>query len=323
MEPAADEEFVEAAPLSTRTVDFLELLRTPDEPDFLDAERSRPNRSVDYFGESRWSDLEAPADCAPADLEETLRSLRSTSAAPAAAESRVFCSRSLNLRGIKVIGYDMDYTIVHYKWREWELLAYECTKAVLARLGFPVDGLNFDDPDLACRGLVIDRERGNFLKIDRHGFVRRAMHGDRRLDAGEVDSLYGRFVIDLRDRRFSFINTLFSVSEGVLYAQLVQKLDDGSLARDAVPPFDLSLVGNYADLHRAVTKALSRAHGGASPVGHQGGRRRGPRAVHAARAGAPAADARRPAAGREEARADNEFGLALHGHDDDVRVRRS
>ena len=143
-------------------------------------------------------------------------------------------------------------------------MAYECTKDVLAQLGFPVADLTFDDPDLACRGLVIDTERGNFLKIDRHGFVRRAMHGSVRLNASEIDVLYGRSQISLRDRRFSFLNTLFSVSEGVLYSQLVSKLDSGALVRDSSPPFDASRVAKYADLHRAVTKALSRAHGGSS-----------------------------------------------------------
>ena len=181
-------------------------------------------------------------------------------------ESRVFCSRDLKLENIKVIGYDMDYTIVHYKWREWEALAYACAKACLEYLGFPVSDLEFDDPDLACRGLVIDTERGNFLKIDRHGFVRRAMHGKRRLGADELEELYGRKLVDLRDRRFSFLNTLFSVSEGVLYSQLVSKLDSGALVRDASPPFDASKVSNYADLYRAVSSALARAHGGkASP----------------------------------------------------------
>ena len=149
-------------------------------------------------------------------------------------------------------------------------MAYECTKDVLAQLGFPVADLTFDDPDLACRGLVIDTERGNFLKIDRHGFVRRAMHGSVRLNASEIDVLYGRSQISLRDRRFSFLNTLFSVSEGVLYSQLVSKLDSGALVRDSSPPFDASRVAKYADLHRAVTKALSRAHGGSSTPSRTG-----------------------------------------------------
>ncbi|WP_442978427.1 5'-nucleotidase domain-containing protein, partial [Salinibacter sp.] len=26
----------------------------------------------------------------------------------------LFCNRTLNLRGIQAIGYDMDYTLIHY-----------------------------------------------------------------------------------------------------------------------------------------------------------------------------------------------------------------
>ena len=180
-------------------------------------------------------------------------------------ESRVFCSRDLKLENIKVIGYDMDYTIVH-QVAEWEALAHACAKACLEYLGFPVSDLEFDDPDLACRGLVIDTERGNFLKIDRHGFVRRAMHGKRRLGAEELEELYGRKLVDLRDRRFSFLkHALLGVGgRAVLAAR--EQIGFGSAVRDASLPFDASKVSNYADLYRAVSSALARAHGGkASP----------------------------------------------------------
>ena len=254
-----DEGFSIAGDEEEVSLDLVDLLRAPP-----DAAPNR-NRSVDYFGEStseqdqEWSEEAADLGATGESLEEALAALGGSR--PADASAKVFCSRSLNLRGISVIGYDMDYTIVHYKWREWELLAYECTKRVLEEIGFPVADLEFDK-DLACRGLVIDKDRGNFLKIDRHGFVRRAMHGDKRLEGSELDALYGRTQVDLRSNRFSFLNTLFSVSEGVMYAQLVSKLDSGALVRDASPPFDASRVANYADLHRAVTKALGRAHGG-------------------------------------------------------------
>ena len=243
-----DEGFSIAGDEEEVSLDLVDLLRAPP-----DAAPNR-NRSVDYFGEStseqdqEWSEEAADLAATGESLEDALAALGG--ARPADASAKVFCSRSLNLRGISVIGYDMDYTIVHYKWREWELLAYECTKRVLEEIGFPVADLEFDK-DLACRGLVIDKDRGNFLKIDRHGFVRRAMHGDARLEGNELDALYGRTQVDLRSNRFSFLNTLFSVSEGVMYAQLVSKLDSGALVRDASPPFDASRVANYADLHRA------------------------------------------------------------------------
>ena len=28
---------------------------------------------------------------------------------------QIFCNRTLNLRAIKAIGYDMDYTLIHYR----------------------------------------------------------------------------------------------------------------------------------------------------------------------------------------------------------------
>lgn len=138
----------------------------------------------------------------------------------------VFCTRSLDLNQIKVIGYDMDYTLVDYKMELWEERAYYYSKELLESKGFPVVGLTFN-PELVTRGLIIDKSRGNLLKVDKFGFVRRAMHGLRHLSKRELQHQYGRVPVDLRESRWAFLNTLFSVSEGVLYAQLVDRLDSG------------------------------------------------------------------------------------------------
>lgn len=36
----------------------------------------------------------------------------------------VYCSRTLNLRSIRAIGYDMDYTLLQYDVRAWEGSCY-------------------------------------------------------------------------------------------------------------------------------------------------------------------------------------------------------
>jgi len=90
--------------------------------------------------------------------------------------------------------------------------------------------------------------------------VRRAMHGTRRLSKKERDDEYGRLTVDLRDTRWAFLNTLFSVSEGCLYAQLVDLLDSGELLEEGQPPFDYSRCCTYDQLYGAVSKALFRAH---------------------------------------------------------------
>lgn len=59
------------------------------------------------------------------------------------------------------------------------------------------------------------------LKDVRCSYVKRAMHGTRIMSWGEVRQVYGRELINLRhESRFVFLNTLFSVSEGVMYMQV-------------------------------------------------------------------------------------------------------
>lgn len=67
----------------------------------------------------------------------------------------------------------------------------------------------------------MDTERGNLVKADRFGFIKRAMHGTRMLSPSEVRAAYGREFVSLKDEsRWSFLNTLFSVSEAVMYMQV-------------------------------------------------------------------------------------------------------
>ncbi|XP_020593552.1 cytosolic purine 5'-nucleotidase isoform X2 [Phalaenopsis equestris] len=61
----------------------------------------------------------------------------------------IFCSRTLNFRSISAIGYDMDYTLIHYNVMAWEGRAYDYGMANLESMGFPVDDLKFD-PNLVC-----------------------------------------------------------------------------------------------------------------------------------------------------------------------------
>ncbi|KAJ4954681.1 hypothetical protein NE237_011464 [Protea cynaroides] len=165
----------------------------------------------------------------------------------------IFCSRTLNLRSISVIGYDMDYTLMHYNVMAWEGRAYDYCMDNLRSTGFPVDGLEFD-PHLVIRGLVVDKERGNLVKADRFGYVKRAMHGTRMLSTRDVSEIYGRELVDLRkENRWEFLNTLFSVSEAVAYMQMVDRLDEGAIAEELCPL-------DYRGLYKAVSKALFRAH---------------------------------------------------------------
>lgn len=161
----------------------------------------------------------------------------------------VYCNRTLNLRAIRAVGFDMDYTLVHYHVPEWEGRAYAYVREQLLEQGWPVGDLRFD-PELFVRGLVLDTELGNVVMADGWGYVIQASHGTRMLAHDEQRTAYQAVSVDLRDRRWAFMNTLFSISEACIYAQLVDLLDAGEL------PGALG----YESLYAAVRGAINRAH---------------------------------------------------------------
>jgi HAD superfamily 5'-nucleotidase-like hydrolase len=140
----------------------------------------------------------------------------------------VFCNRTLNFRALRAIGYDMDYTLVDYRMESFERQVFEFAQERLLADGWPVETLVFD-PEMVERGLVIDTELGNVVKANRFGLVRRAQHGTAALDFARQREAYAGTQVDLADPRWVFLNTLFSLSEGCLYAQMVDLLDQGRL----------------------------------------------------------------------------------------------
>jgi len=161
----------------------------------------------------------------------------------------IFCNRTLNLGAIRAVGYDMDYTLVHYRMEVWEHCAYGYMKETLLTEGWPVEELSFN-PQLAMRGLVIDTDHGNVVKANRFGYVKRVFHGTHPLDFEAQRNLYQRTLVDLSDSRWYFLNTLFSISEACLFMQLVDLLDAGKL---------ISHMG-YKDLHRRLRRVADEAH---------------------------------------------------------------
>ncbi len=161
----------------------------------------------------------------------------------------IFCNRTLNMRRIQAIGYDMDYTLIHYRMRTWEERAYAYLRERLAAEGYPVEDLAFDD-QLVIRGLIIDIQFGNVVKADRFGYVKRAFHGTRPLSFDEQREAYQRTLIDLNEPRWFFLNTLFSISEACMFMQLVDLLD-----ADRLPP----QLG-YDDLFRIVRRTIDETH---------------------------------------------------------------
>ncbi len=164
---------------------------------------------------------------------------------------RVHVNRTLNLRTIKAIGYDMDYTLVGYQAAQWEERAYKYTKENLIELGWDspeLRALTFD-ASRVIRGLIVDQELGNLLKVNRFAYVKQARHGLEPLPFDELRQAYMTSV-DLTDDRFVQLDTLFSLSEGCIFAQLVELFDQQGLPG----------VHDYRGIWQTVRKALDEAH---------------------------------------------------------------
>jgi HAD superfamily 5'-nucleotidase-like hydrolase len=122
----------------------------------------------------------------------------------------------------------MDYTLALYNQPNLEALSIACTlDKLVAQRGYDEDirALTYD-PTFAIRGLVVDRHTGNILKMDRYGRVGRAYHGHTPLKTTEIDATYGSERIKLSQPRWASIDTLFALPEVVMFASLVDHLEE-------------------------------------------------------------------------------------------------
>lgn len=172
-----------------------------------------------------------------------------TNSANSLNNQRIYCNRTLNLRGMEAVGFDMDYTLVNYHTDWWEGTAFNYVKERFIAHGWPVSEISYR-PELCTIGLIIDGHLGNVVKTSHFGHVRLASHGTRMLSPEEVRTIYGHVPIDLSDKRWRAVDTLFSLSETSWYMQLVDLID--------VEP--LSGISGYLELHKVIRDTLDATH---------------------------------------------------------------
>ncbi|MBI3178295.1 MAG: HAD-IG family 5'-nucleotidase [Deltaproteobacteria bacterium] len=139
---------------------------------------------------------------------------------------RIFVNRNLRMDVIKAVGFDMDYTLARYRREHLEKLAHRLTVEKLIERGYPEEIRTVRyDPEYVIRGLTVDKELGNILKLDRHDHVGRVMHGRQHLDKRQRRQLYRKERLTFTPPRFAMVDTLFSLPEVCLYADLVALLE--------------------------------------------------------------------------------------------------
>lgn len=122
---------------------------------------------------------------------------------------KVYVNRTLNLKRIRYIGFDMDHTLVRYNSDNFEKLSHTTMIDKLIKVkGYPeaLRSLPFDYK-FAIRGLVIDRDRGNLLKLNRYTAIRASYHGMKPLDFKIHQKLYKSTYIDLSNPSYMAVDT--------------------------------------------------------------------------------------------------------------------
>jgi HAD superfamily 5'-nucleotidase-like hydrolase len=162
---------------------------------------------------------------------------------------RIYVNRNLRMDEIDLIGFDMDYTLALYNQRNLEELSIKCTlEKLVEKRGYPPEIRNLSfDPAFAVRGLVVDRRYGNIFKMDRYGHVGRVYHGKRELSKDERHRLYRTQRIRLSLPRYAWIDTLFALPEAVMYASIIDFLDQKGRVR-------------YSRLWQDIRESIDEAH---------------------------------------------------------------
>jgi HAD superfamily 5'-nucleotidase-like hydrolase len=165
----------------------------------------------------------------------------------------IYVNRTLNMKQIAAIGFDMDYTLVRYDSEAFEEMTYkEIQRKLLEIKKYPavVGSLKFK-MNYAIRGLVIDKPHGNVLKLSTYSKVKHAFHGLSEMDFKTQQKIYQGLVIDLNDsERFSIVDTTFSIAYCVLYMQIVDM-------KDKQPELELP---DYRTIELDILEALDTSH---------------------------------------------------------------
>ncbi|KAF4520604.1 hypothetical protein B566_EDAN006015 [Ephemera danica] len=99
-----------------------------------------------------------------------------------------------DLSNYNCIGFDLDNTICRYKTTNLAILEYEAlSKYLTSQKNYSAEALLRPiDFDFLQRGLFLDFDKGNILRVTETGYVWKASHGTRPLSEAEIVAAYGK-----------------------------------------------------------------------------------------------------------------------------------
>ncbi|XP_053315875.1 5'-nucleotidase domain-containing protein 1 isoform X2 [Spea bombifrons] len=159
-----------------------------------------------------------------------------------------------------IIGFDLDHTLCQYKLRESNKLIYDSfAQYLVAEKGYSEELLSVapEEWDFCSKGLVLDLEKGNFLKLGADGTILRACHGTKTMSAEQIEEAYGEKrewkhfkAINgtyARSAKYYFYDNYFDLPGALLCAKIVDTLEttDGEKTFDFWKDMISAIEHNY------------------------------------------------------------------------------
>ncbi|KAK2511456.1 hypothetical protein Q9233_016983 [Columba guinea] len=142
-----------------------------------------------------------------------------------------------SLADCDVMGFDLDHTLCRYHLPQSARLIYDSfAHYLVTEKGYDKDLLTLapDSLDFCCKGLVLDIEEGNFLKLAEDGTVLRASHGTKCMTSEEILETFGRREwkhfstvsgMVSRSAKYYLYDNYFDLPGALLCARVVDSLD--------------------------------------------------------------------------------------------------
>uniref|UniRef100_A0A8I6XY27 Uncharacterized protein n=1 Tax=Hordeum vulgare subsp. vulgare TaxID=112509 RepID=A0A8I6XY27_HORVV len=161
---------------------------------------------------------------------------------------RMFCNKQFSMKPIAAVGFYMEHTLARYKFEQFGDLIYRnAIDKLVNKFDHPKEILQWRfDSKYMIRGLVLDKNKGNILKIDKYNSVEVAFHGLNAISKEEIANVYGNkmFIQDsFTEPDYAIVDNVFSNVEAYLFSQLVTFKDKNGEAK-------------YEVLHRNVRHAI-------------------------------------------------------------------
>ncbi|XP_051853541.1 5'-nucleotidase domain-containing protein 1 isoform X1 [Antechinus flavipes] len=144
-------------------------------------------------------------------------------------------TQHFSLADCDVVGFDLDHTLCHYNLLESAQLIYDSfAQYLVIEKGYDKELLTVppESWDFCCKGLALDLEKGNFIKLAVDGTVLKASHGTKMMTSEELMRIYGKkkwkyfpeFLVASRSAKYYFYDNYFDLPGALLCARIVDCL---------------------------------------------------------------------------------------------------